>query len=140
MIDILVILQCAYANSERRRKQIRKRKVWLKGLWNSHTGRRLRRMLPENSVFEVINTTLEIGVSPDAVLEPDIDYIKKMIEKYNPGLILACGKVACKAMREIGGGFYAFHHPAWRQLTNEKIDNLRESLEYLVKVNRYEKN
>ena len=129
MIDILVILQCAYGKTRRRRKQLKKRRLWLKGLWRSHTGKRLNGMLPIKYNVRVINSTPEIGESVSACFEPDKEYIQKEIEDSAPRVILACGKIAQEGIKEVDDipVIYA-PHPAWRALTNEKIDEVRSKI------------
>jgi len=131
-MKILVILQCAYGTTERRRQQLQQKELWLQGLWNSHTGRRLKRMLPETDNIEIINSTPEIGNESSACFLPDLDYIQTQIASYSPDKILACGKVAQAALAQLSISYIAAPHPAWRQLSNAQVDSIRITLSACV--------
>jgi hypothetical protein len=128
MNKLLVVLQCAYGTSKRRRRQLEIRKLWLKALWSSHTGRRLKKMLPDNVIVEVINSTPRIGDISSACFPAESVYIAGWIECFEPDIILACGKVAQNALEELGIKYIPSPHPAWRQLSNEQIDKIRSTI------------
>jgi hypothetical protein len=131
---LLVVLQCAYGTTARRRRQLQKRRLWLAGLWNSHTGRRLRQMLPEISGVEitVINASPQIGRESRAAFPPDGEYIQRQIARYNPDYILGCGHVAQRGLAELGIEYIPVPHPAWRGLTQAQTDAIRARLERLA--------
>jgi hypothetical protein len=128
MKKLLVVLQCAYGTTKRRRRQLRIRKLWLKGLWNSYTGKRLKKMIPEGMEVEVINSTPKIGDVSSACFSAEPEYIAGWIESFEPDLILACGKVATGALEYMGIEHISVPHPAWRHLTNEQVNEIRNRI------------
>ena len=139
MLDILVILQCAYATTEQRRTEIESRSMWLDGLWASHTGKRLKKILPSNCIVDVINSTTKIGRVSSAVFPPDIQYVKEYIDVSKPTVVLACGKVAQNCMRKIGYVFIESPHPAWRRLSNKQVLVIRKRIGKHIDTKRREK-
>ena len=135
-MKLLVILQCAYGTNRRRRRQLKIRKLWLKGLWNSHTGRRLKKMLPDNIIVEVINSTPKIGNASNACFPAESVYIAGWLECFEPDVILACGRVAQEALETLGIKHIAAPHPAWRQLSNKQIDEIRNTIAYSMELNK----
>jgi len=127
-MKILIILQCAYGVTAKRRKQLKNKDMWLYGLWTSHTGRRLQNMIPEGVDVEIINSTPRIGETSSDCFQPDLFYIKQHVAVIIPDVILACGKVAQTACEKLQLDYIAAPHPAWRQLSNIQIDNIREQL------------
>ena len=138
-VKLLVVLQCAYGNTKKRRRQLKKRRLWLKGLWDSHTGKRLKEMLPDNMDYQVINSTPKIGDRSDAVFPPDPVYIQAWVECYEPDYILACGKVAQEALEELGLEFFRAPHPAWRLLSKEDTSRFHDDLAKLAGEKTVEK-
>lgn len=132
MSIFLVVLQCAYGNTARRRQQLRVRRLWLRGLWASHTGRRLRDMLPMGCEVVPINASPRIGSSVSALFPPDPLYVARCWELVLPDVTVACGKVAQQACREAGVPFIGVPHPAWRLLSNEAVADVRAMLEGYV--------
>lgn len=96
---------------------------WVKALWKSHTGRRLSNMLPVGVTVYVANASPQVGTESSSAFKPDIEHIKNEIAATRPSVILACGKVAARAMREVGIPFIEAPHPAWRALS--KADELK---------------
>jgi len=118
-LKLLVVLQCAYATTQKRRKQLSNERIWLKALWSSHTGRMLKTMIPEHCLVYIINSSNHIGSASKAVFPPDVAHLKEKIEEIKPDVILACGRVAQKGMRAVGIPHIIAPHPAWRNLTKE---------------------
>lgn len=121
MIDILFILQCAYYVDGKKRPYT----VWEKRLWKSHTGRRLKNYIPDGVSYKVINSTFRSGVESSACFPPNLEYIKRKVEEFNPKVIVPCGKVAKEVVCELGLEYFPAPHPAWRQLSNEYIEKIR---------------
>lgn len=132
LMKTLVILQCAWYHNG----NARKRQTWEKGLWRSHTGRRLKKMLPDSDdlVVTVINSTGEIGTRPQAVLPADLTHISNWLREVMPDLVITCGKIAHGALSKIGVAHIAVPHPAWRRLSNEQVENIRADLEHIVSI------
>jgi len=123
---LLVVLQNAYRKSG---APYRNRRQWLKCLWLSHTGKRLRRMLPADIEPYVINANPQIGKHAGAVFPPDLEHLRQTIERVNPSVILACGRMAQTGLDALGVTYVAAPHPAWRQLTELEITVIREKLD-----------
>lgn len=128
MARLLVVLQCAYATTPRHRRQLRDNRFWERALWRSHTGRRLAEMLPEAGVLEVINASPEIGARSDAAFPPDPAHIREHAERFRPDVILACGAVAQRGVRDAGLEYVTAPHPAWRALSKERAQQVREQV------------
>ena len=124
---ILVILQCAYYLDGKPRNRV----AWLQGLEHSHTGKRLKEMLPTGIDYYVINASQEIGSSSDALFPPDNKYIKHTIEHISPTIILACGKVAQAAVDEIELDIPIIktYHPAFRGLSKDMTKSINECIQ-----------
>ena len=125
MTDILVFLQNAYY----RRGRALPRKVWEYALWKSHTGRRLREMLPSNCEVYIENASPKWGVESGACFPADTEHIQVIVKEQKPKIILACGTVAQAGLSELDIEFIPVPHPAWRLLSKEKIMEIRELLE-----------
>jgi len=132
-LKLLVVLQCAYGTTLKLRRQLGKESLWLRALWMSHTGRVLKTMIPNYCVTRIINSSNYIGEVSKACFPPNITYIQEKIKEINPDVILACGKVAQKGLREIGVPFIEAPHPAWRSLTKEQRQRVRDELERRVR-------
>jgi len=115
--DVLVVLQNAWFEDGRRRD----RREWLAGLWASHTGRRLEKMLPQGVRVEVINASTEVGAEASSSFPADLVHIRRRIETYEPRVVLGCGKIACDALAEMGVEHVRAPHPAWRALTTTRV-------------------
>ena len=124
---VLVILQCAYYLDGKPRS----RAAWLRGLERSHTGKRLKEMLPDGIDYYVINASQEIGSSSDALFPPDIKYISQTIEHISPTIILACGRVAQAAVDEIelSVPIIKTYHPAFRGLSKGITKSINECIQ-----------
>jgi hypothetical protein len=81
MCTLLGVLQNAWREDGR---PYASREEWLEGLWHSHTGRRLREMLPEDVDFEVVNSTARVGDNPASRLSPDRCHVAEMIGTHCP--------------------------------------------------------
>jgi len=128
---LLVILQNAWrANGERY-----SHKQWLEALWNSHTGRRLRNILPETPhTLYVANASPEIGKESSSMFPADIGYIKRQIARVSPDVIVACGQVASNAITEIAPDAICITapHPAWRAYSKEREMQVQAQVESFV--------
>ena len=100
---------------------------------NSHTGRRLKEMIPDGIKYKVINSSAMIGNCPDSRYSADLEYIQKFVDELNPVVICACGKIAQKGCIELGLNFVSAPHPAWRQLSKQCSNDIKE----LIKLEFY---
>jgi len=125
-LKLLVVLQCAYATTQRRRKQLENERIWLKALWSSHTGKMLKTMIPEHCLVYIINASNHIGHVSQACFPPDVSHLKEKIEEIKPDVILACGRIAQKGMRAVGIPFIKAPHPAWRRLTKKQRQQVKD--------------
>lgn len=122
---ILFILQNAYRSEKH---PFTNNDEWSKELANSHTGRRLKEMIPDGVEYKVINLSAVIGDEPNSCYEADLKYIKAFIEELKPCVICACGKIAQKACIELGLDFISAPHPAWRQLSKQRSDIIKKQI------------
>lgn len=126
---VLIVLQCAYGVTERQRQRLADNKTWLEELWASHTGKRLRAMLPEAGYeVRIVNASPQIGSEAGACFPPDLAHLRAVIEEEAPDLILACGEVARRGLDALGVCYVAAPHPAWRALSCEEADRIRGQL------------
>ena len=118
MSSPLVVLQCASGDGDPG--------PWLHALWQSHTGKRLREMLPDDCTPTIINASLEA----DVVFPPSLASLQEALAGTQPDVVvLACGKTARQGLDEIGVTDYvSAPHPAWRALTKESTAEIRELL------------
>lgn len=105
------------------------RKSWLRALARSRSGQRLRLIVGDE--FDVVeNTTPIVGETPDSVIAPDYDYVREIIKKREPEIIIACGKQAEEVLLEVWDGrLIVVPHPAYRLLKNEVYLEVRNLLE-----------
>ena len=93
-----------------------------------YTGKRLKKMIPDGATVTIRNCTPEIGKTADSNLPPDIDYMLNEIDKISPDVVLACGKNARVLEGKHSPVIFA-PHPAWRQLSEDTITKIRNSLQ-----------
>ncbi len=122
---ILFILQNAYQSEKH---QFKNDEEWSRELANSHTGRRLKEMIPEGMEYKVINSSPIIGNCADSSYNADLTQIDKLGKQIVPDMICACGKTAQKGCEELGLDFIPAPHPAWRQLSKKCSSNIRKQL------------
>jgi len=122
---LLVFLQCAW----RPGGAFKSRDYWLTALWKSHTGKRLKEMLPDNIPVWVDNATPEVGDNPDAVFPPDPVHMAKVIDTVQPRVILACGEVAQKGLDLLEVPYIPSPHPAYRALPKTRTAEIKSRVE-----------
>ena len=130
MMKVLYILQNGYHSEKYRYRNLQE---WSVDLHRSHTGRRLMEMIPDGCYYFVINSTPEVGENVDSMLSPNLDYIISWINKIKPDVIVACGKVAQRACNKLLLDFISAPHPAWRQLSRNKTEEIRSLIFSRVK-------
>lgn len=125
-MTILFILQNAYKSDK---YKFTNHEEWSNQLMRSHTGRRLKDMIPAGISFAVINASDKIGDNPNSCYEADLKYISKWIKKINPTVICACGKIAQNGCKELGINYVPAPHPAWRLFSKETAFEVRDNLQ-----------
>lgn len=129
MIDLLVVLQNAWRGNGKEYTP----EEWLPKLWASHTGKRLRKMIPEgNYVVAVTNASPKVGMTAAAAFPPDLIHLRAIITEFQPRVILGCGRLAQHGLECLDVTHVQAPHPAWRRLTNERVAEVRTVLEELL--------
>jgi len=123
---ILFILQNAYRNDK---YKFRNKKEWGRDLDRSYTGKMLKKVIPKNCFYFVINSSPLIGDSATSCFVADLDYMKKEISKINPDIICACGYIAHHGLEHLGIPHYSMPHPAWRAFSNKQAEIIKKDLE-----------
>lgn len=132
----LVFLQNAwYKDPERAAAALKRfgREFHVRALQQSRTGRRLMECFPlpwDSETLRFANTTPELAPQPTVLLPPKLAHVRKEIDDFRPGVILACGKQAKLVMLQVGyaGPLVCIPHPAWRPITNEMLSAAGEKL------------
>ena len=86
-------------------------------LFQSFTGHRLEQVFGEECMgWNWDNASPQIGSHASSCFPPDPEHIKSVLDKHEPDVVLAFGRVAEKALRSIGGDFKLISgpHPAAR--------------------------
>jgi hypothetical protein len=122
---ILFILQNAYTSVKHR---FTNNIEWSRELSLSHTGRRLKEMIPNGMEFKVINASKNIGDNPNSSFKADIKHIKQSVTKIKPTIICAYGKIAQEGCIELDLFFIKAPHPAWRQLSKKQTGEIRDRI------------
>ena len=117
---ILFILQNAYKSDKH---PFTNNEEWSRELLRSHTGRRLKEMIPDGVQYRVINASEEIGDNPDSIFKGNIDHVSLWIKQLKPDTVVACGRIAQQICCDMKLKYMSVPHPAWRQLSK------RETLE-----------
>ncbi len=126
MKTILVVLQ----NAWRETGAPFTHKQWLNALWESHTGRRLKNMLPTIPHYlYVTNASTNIGITSSAAFPADTQHIQKEIATIQPDIIIACGKIAQQGVKQITENYIATPHPAWRAFSKQHEEVVRSMVE-----------
>jgi hypothetical protein len=122
---ILFILQNAYTSDKH---PFKNEVEWSRELLRSHTGRRLKEMIPDGVEYRVINASPAIGNNAKSCYDPDTEHIKTLVEQIKPDIICACGRMAQKGCKSLGYDFIETPHPAWRQLSKNKSNEIKEQI------------
>lgn len=99
------------------------RESWLRALWLSRSGQRLKLMLCDEIDYWFDNATPIVCENPRDVMPPDIEHIRKVLQEQKPNVIVAFGVHAANALLEIKEEFsmpvMCLPHPTYRVVTNE---------------------
>jgi hypothetical protein len=103
------------------------RTAWLRALQGARSGQRLRLLIDDFAVC--YNTTLDVGPTPESRLPPSPDYIRAILRRCRPEVVVACGRQAEAALVELfDGPLLAVPHPASRVLTDDLYRRARALL------------
>ena len=103
------------------------RDLWLTALWRSRSGTRLKVILDGLPDVHIDNTTPIVGATPDSVIPTDRKHVRRLLAA-DPGIVLACGKQAERAITKWRGALVVMPHPTWRCLSNEALGQVRDQL------------
>jgi hypothetical protein len=101
---------------------------------NCHTGRRLKNAIPADVSVSIINASPVVGDTADSNFKPDLEYVRKHLTRIKPCVILACGVNAKKVvdMLDTDIPIIKMPHPAYRALTNKKLEEVKQQIEEVV--------
>jgi len=122
---ILYILQNAYKSDKH---PFTNNEEWSRELLRSHTGRRLKDMIPDGVQYKVINASEEIGDNPNSVFKGNVEHVSLWIKQLKPDVICACGKIAQQTCGDLGVMFISAPHPAWRRLSKKITNEIKEEI------------
>lgn len=100
------------------------RESWLKALWRSRSGQRLR-ILTTITDYDwwFDNTTPIVGETPDSVVPPDAAHIENVLTAQKPDVVVTFGKQAAGSLKTPcltrGLSLLILPHPAHRIVTNQ---------------------
>lgn len=123
-MKILVVLQNAWYRDGKHRAY----EKWLSDLWNSHTGRRLMEMIPEQCAIYPVNSTGTVTDNTQEVPKGDPLYVRAAYRYFKPDIVLACGKLAQETCDLARIEHIVAPHPAWRGLTKNDTSRIRHNL------------
>lgn len=106
-------------------------KAWLRLLWRSMTGKRLKEMIPDGITYEVVNATLRIGDRAAAMFPADCLLMHARMRNRRPDLVVLCGKVAQQlrlVVERYERPYILAPHPAWRVLSKARTAEVREEI------------
>jgi len=96
----------------------------------SHTGKRLKEMLPDDATIIIRNASPLVGIESDSCYQPDLSYVRRCIKEIKPDLILACGINARYAVEKLGIKNVVFApHPAYRKLSKQMTNKIKSVIE-----------
>jgi hypothetical protein len=122
-------LQNAYYPDGIEPDRIKDRRTWLRLLWRSHTGKRLKEMLPDEIETFITEASPMIGTKPSDAFEADLGFMRSEIQEHsNAKIILACGKIAQAGLDKLGVTYISAPHPAWRLLSKRMTAEIKEKL------------
>lgn len=107
------------------------RESWLRALRDSRSGKRLR-LLVSNPAW-CHNTTPVVGARPSSRPPADHEHIQRILEDYQPRVVIACGGQAEDALRELWDStLLVVPHPAYRVLTDDLYREARLELDTML--------
>lgn len=104
------------------------RRSWLRALDSSRSGQKVKILTSDLSL--VHNVAPICGKTPSSVTPVDRQHVGAIIDMCKPRVIVACGLVAEKTLREAwAGALLCLPHPAHRVLTNDLYKHARKLLD-----------
>lgn len=99
------------------------RESWLKALWKSRSGQRLKLMLCDEIGFWFDNATPIVCENPKDVIPPDINHIRKILSEQKPDIIITFGVHAAGGVMAVRNEFsqplMILPHPTYRVVSNK---------------------
>jgi hypothetical protein len=125
----VVFLQNAWGTPGRMDDQF-DRASWFWGLAGSRSGQRLVRLLGHGSWEDCWNTTPVVTRTPDGQAPAEVAYMRRILLRLEPGVVVACGLQAERAVLGLWRGpLLVVPHPTCRVLTNALYERGRVLLE-----------
>lgn len=133
MKTLLVVLQNAYI-ADREVEEGYVPDFSLRSFRESLTGKRLKHAIPEGVEVQIRNASPLIGRTADSNFPPSVSYVEAQIKRIRPHVILACGKNANEAIDQLEVDCHVVRmpHPAFRQLSNKTLEQVRRKIERLL--------
>ncbi len=138
MTRVLVVLQNAWRRNARPGQVSwslvypeRSRQLWERALWRSHTGKRLKGMLPENCEVRVGEASPKVANNPRDVFPMEPAHVRQQVEEWKPDVALLLGKEAQKAkvlVEGMGVRVVVGPHPAYRLLSKAMAAEVRQKV------------
>lgn len=122
-----------HAKWPERRQELIARALWM----GCKTGRVLQQILGEEWCERIIweEASMRIGPRSYSAFPPDIDHIRNIIARFNPGFLVTFGKVAEKGVKIVRANCPIHHapHPAARHTSVlSEIQTVRRLLDNLT--------
>lgn len=129
---VLFVLQNSWRKGAKSGEQtIGRERVWMRLLWRSQTGKRLREMIPDGINFDVVNASPFVGRQSFAVFAADSLMMHARMQRLRPVLVVLCGKVAqglAQVVEQYERPYIRVPHPASRQLSKAETARIREEV------------
>lgn len=139
-MKVLYVLQNAWRNGAKPGERDWDGPTWLRALWRSQTGKRLREMIPDGIEYEVVNASPFVGSRAWNVFAADCVLMHSRMRRIRPDLVVLCGKVA-QELAPVVGQYNTPHldapHPAWRRLSKAETADIRHRAEKMLRVLRH---
>jgi len=128
---LLVVLQNAYDKGRLRAGERFNPASWRAEFTQSSTGRRLRIVLNSHDDLDIryCNAAPGIGKGSRSKLKACPKHVGKAVRRANPNLVLACGELAEKTVRDLWeGDLIVMPHPAYMFLTQDLLLQARRAI------------
>lgn len=134
---VLFVLQNAWRKGAKPGEtDIGREKAWMRLLWRSQSGNRLREMIPadidEQQSFIVCNASPFVGNQSFVAFVADSMLMNARMQRLRPDLVVLCGKVAqtlAHVVKQWETPYIIAPHPAWRLLSKVRTAEIRTEIE-----------